>query len=166
MEANIELKGMASNTGGVSVETNQFGQVPSILLNTEKPKDPLQDFEKIMENQRDVRDEECEEVWCDKENEVASETLQLKGKEFSDVSKNLVDETENILVENRLLEDLAMVYSSDPEKEELTGSRGKEKAYDFKGADRSVAYKLKNISSDKTVRKSQRVHTRTQKLNL
>ncbi|KAL5975002.1 hypothetical protein ACLOJK_031678 [Asimina triloba] len=99
----------------------------------------------------DCRDEDCEKVCCDKENEVASETLQLNGKEFFDVPKNLVDETKNILVENRLQGNLAMGYSSDQEEGELTGSMGKEKAYDAEGADRSVAGKSKNMSSDKTV---------------
>ncbi|KAL5997658.1 hypothetical protein ACLOJK_008588 [Asimina triloba] len=37
--------------------------------------DPRQDFVKIRDNQKDFRDEEYEEVWCDKENEVGLETL-------------------------------------------------------------------------------------------
>ncbi|KAL5973702.1 hypothetical protein ACLOJK_030358 [Asimina triloba] len=61
-----------------------------------------------LHNQKDVRDEEYEEVWYDKENDVVSETLQLKGKEFFDVPKNLVNETDDIIVENRLLGNLAM----------------------------------------------------------
>ncbi|KAL5981088.1 hypothetical protein ACLOJK_029008 [Asimina triloba] len=89
----------------------------------------------------DCRDEDCEEVCCDKENEVASETLQLKGKEFPYVPKNLVDEMKNILVENQLQGNLAMGYSSDPEEGELIRSMGKEKAYDSEEVDRSVADK-------------------------
>ncbi|KAL5980765.1 hypothetical protein ACLOJK_028675 [Asimina triloba] len=116
MEANMEVPGMTSNIGGETVETNQFGQVPSILSNTEKPMDPLQDLVKRMENQKDINNEECEEVWCDKENEVASETMQLKGKEFSDMPKNLVDETENVLGKNRMQGDSTMRYFSDQEE--------------------------------------------------
>ncbi|KAL6003492.1 hypothetical protein ACLOJK_023723 [Asimina triloba] len=147
-----------SNIEGESAETNQFGQVPSFLLNSELPKDPLQDVVHILENQKDVSDEECEEVWCDKENKVASESIQLKGKQLSDLPKNLVDEMENVLAENKMQRDLAMGYCSSQEEGEVIGSRGNQKTYDSEGVNRSDVGKCKKFTSDKTVRKSRRVH--------
>ncbi|KAL5999392.1 hypothetical protein ACLOJK_040852 [Asimina triloba] len=158
--------GMISNIEGEFTEMNQSGQVLSFLLNTETPKDPLQDLVHILENENDVSEEECDEVWWDKENEVALEFLQLKGKESSELPKNLIDEMENVLAENRLSDDSTMGYCSSQEKGEVIGSRGKENAYDSEGANRLDAGKYKKITSDKTVRKSQWVHIRTQKLNL
>ncbi|KAL5979501.1 hypothetical protein ACLOJK_019405 [Asimina triloba] len=63
--------GMISNIEGESAEMNQSGYVPSFLLNTEMLKDPLQDLVHILENEKDVSEEECDEVCSDKENEVA-----------------------------------------------------------------------------------------------
>ncbi|KAL5980713.1 hypothetical protein ACLOJK_028622 [Asimina triloba] len=130
------------------------------------PKDPLQDLVHILENKKDVSEEECDEVCCDKENEVASEVMQLKDKESSESTKNLADEMENVLAENRLPGNSSMGYCLSQEEGEVLVSRGKEKAYDSEGANRSDAGKCKKITSDKTVRKSKRFHTRTQKLNL
>ncbi|KAL6009563.1 hypothetical protein ACLOJK_022793 [Asimina triloba] len=155
MEANIASLGeRLQNMEGESAETNQSGQVPSFLLNTEMSKDPLQDLVYILENENDVSEEECDEVWCDKENEVALEFMQLKDKESSELPKNLVDEMKNILAENRLLWDFTMGYCSSQEEGEVIVSRGKEKAYDSEGANRSDVGKCKKITSDKTVRKS------------
>ncbi|KAL5983360.1 hypothetical protein ACLOJK_017444 [Asimina triloba] len=81
--------GMISNIGGESAETNQSRQVQSFLLNTEMPKD--------LENEKDVSEEECDGVWCDKENEEALEFMQLKVKESSELPKNRVDEMEIVL---------------------------------------------------------------------
>ncbi|KAL6003512.1 hypothetical protein ACLOJK_023743 [Asimina triloba] len=158
MEANIASRGMISNIEGESAETNQSGQVRSFLLNTEMPKD--------LENEKDVSEEECDGVWCDKEKEEALEFMQLKGKESSELPKNRVDEMEFVLAENRLPGDCTMGYCSSQEEGEVLGSRGNEKTYDTEGANRSDAGKYKKITSDKMVRKSRRVHTRTQKLNL
>ncbi|KAL5984754.1 hypothetical protein ACLOJK_041376 [Asimina triloba] len=149
---------MISNIEGESAETNQSGQVPSSLLNIEMPKD--------LENEKDVSEEECDEVWCDKENEEALEFMQLKGKESSELPKNRVDEMKNVLAKNRLPGDSTMGYCSSQEEGEILVSRGKENVYDSEGANRSDARKYEKITSDKTVRKSRRVHTRTQKLNL
>ncbi|KAL6003041.1 hypothetical protein ACLOJK_023264 [Asimina triloba] len=149
----FDIKGCSSGTkDDKEMEANiaSLGerlQVPSFLLNTEMPKDPLKDLMHILENEKDVSEEERDEVCRDKENEVASEFMQLKGKESSELPKNLIDEMEN-------------------EEGEVLVSRGKKKAYDSEGANRSDARKYKKITSDKTVRKSQRIHTRTQKLNL
>lgn len=58
-----------------------------------------------------------------------------------------------------------MGYSSEREEGELTSLRGKERAYDSEGNGNSILNPLNNIL-DKTVRKSQQVHTHAQKLNL
>lgn len=125
---------------------------------------PSPGLKKIAENQNDVSDEECEEVWCDKENEEDLELVQMQDKELSGVPRTLVAEMANVISDNRLQGELAMGYSSEHEDGEITGLRGQEKAYDSEGADRSDTERLK-ITLDKTVRKSQRVHTRSQKLN-
>ncbi|KAL5978325.1 hypothetical protein ACLOJK_029442 [Asimina triloba] len=121
---------------------------------------------KDLENEKDVSEEECDVVWCDKENEEALEFMQLKGKESFELPKNRVDEMKIVLVENRLLGDSTMGYCLSQEEGEVLVSRGNEKAYDSEGANRSDAGKYKKITSNKMVRKSRRVHTRTQKLNL
>ncbi|KAL6003042.1 hypothetical protein ACLOJK_023265 [Asimina triloba] len=100
MEANIASLGIILNIEVESAEMNQSGQVPSFLLNTEMPKDPLKDLMHILENEKDVSEEERDEVCRDKENEVASEFMQLKGKESSELPKNLIDEMENVLAKN------------------------------------------------------------------
>ncbi|KAL5972387.1 hypothetical protein ACLOJK_041641, partial [Asimina triloba] len=135
---------MRSNIEGESAETNQSGQVRSFLLNTEMPK--------VLKNEKEVSEEECDGVWCDKEKEEALELMQLKGKESFELSKNRVDEMEIILAENRLPGDSTMGYCSSQEEGEVLGSRGNEKAYDSEGANRSDAGKYKKITSDKMVR--------------
>ncbi|KAL5976297.1 hypothetical protein ACLOJK_020627 [Asimina triloba] len=141
-------EGMISNIEGQSAESNQSGQVPSFLQNTEMPKD--------LENEKDVSEEECDGVWCDKENEEALKFMKPKGKESSELPKNRVDELEIILAENRLPGDSTMRYYSSQEEGEVLVSRGKEKAYDSKGANRSDPGKYKKITSNKMVRKSRR----------
>ncbi|KAL5983438.1 hypothetical protein ACLOJK_017523 [Asimina triloba] len=150
--------GMISNIEGEYAGTNQSGQVRSFLLNTEMPKD--------LENEKDVSEEECDGVWCEKEKEEALEFMQLKGKESSELSKHRVVEMEIVLAENKLPGDSTMGYCLSQEEGEVLGSRGNEKAYDSEGANRSDAGKYKKITSDKIVRKSRQVHTRTQKPNL
>ncbi|KAL6012688.1 hypothetical protein ACLOJK_003177 [Asimina triloba] len=134
--------------------------------NTTSLSERPQDLVHILENEKDVSEEECDEVCCDKGNEVASKFMQLKDKESSESTKNLTDEMENVLAEHRLSGDSSMGYCSSQEEGEVLVLRGKEKAYDSEGANRSDAGKCKKITSDKTVRKSKRFHTRTQKLNL
>ncbi|KAL5984836.1 hypothetical protein ACLOJK_038672, partial [Asimina triloba] len=65
-----------------------------------------------LENEKDVSEEECDGVWCDKENEEALEFMQLKGKESSELPKNRVDDLEIVLAENRLPGDSTMGYCS------------------------------------------------------
>ncbi|KAL5974867.1 hypothetical protein ACLOJK_031540 [Asimina triloba] len=91
-------------------------------------------MQKDLYNEKDVSEEECDGVWCDKENEEALEFMQLKGKESSELPKNRADELEIVLVENRLPGDSTMGYCSSQEEGEILVSRGKEKAYDSKGA--------------------------------
>ncbi|KAL6012997.1 hypothetical protein ACLOJK_003487 [Asimina triloba] len=119
---------MISNIEGESAKTNQSGQ----------------DLVYILENEKDVSEEEYDEI---------------KGKESSELPKNLVNEMENVLAENRLSGDSTMGYCSSQEEGEVLVLRDKEKAYGSEGANRSDAGKCKKITSDKTVRKSQRVHT-------
>ncbi|KAL5986807.1 hypothetical protein ACLOJK_015141, partial [Asimina triloba] len=71
-----------------------------------------------LENEKDISEEECDGVWCDKENEEALEFMQLKGKESSKWLKNRVDEMEIILAENRLPGDSTMGYCSSQEEGE------------------------------------------------
>lgn len=116
---NIITAGMTSNIEGESMKINQSGAVPSILMSAEMLKDPLQDSTKIADNQNDVSDEECEEVWCDKENDEDLEIVQMQDKEFLDVPTTLVAKMVNINYDNRLQGELAMGYSLERDDGEI-----------------------------------------------
>lgn len=58
-------------------------------------------------------------------------------------------------------EELVLGYSLDREEGEIIGLKGKEKTYDSDGVVISVTEK--NNNRDKTVKKSQRLHTHSQK---
>lgn len=146
-------EGMAVNCAGDSTDIEKSRQGPNTLL-LESSKYIHQGFVKIMENQEDDSDEECEEVSYDKVNEVGSETLHLREGESSVVPNSLVDDIENALDESGMQGEVKRGYCSDLEKGDLPGSRGKDKAYDSEGADRLDA-RLLTIRLDK----SQRVHT-------
>ncbi|KAL5972717.1 eukaryotic peptide chain release factor subunit [Asimina triloba] len=118
------------------IERLQSRHFISIYQEDKDPNDVLLEFAKIdfnilqalhkKELNEITKDEDCEKVCCDKVTKVASETLQLIGKEFPDVPKNLIDETENILVENRLQGNLVMRYFSDPEENSFRDKSGGE----------------------------------------
>lgn len=61
--------------------------------------------------------------------------------------------------------EMAMGYSSEREEGEILALKGKEKMYD---SDRgqTMKHEAKNVTWEKTVRKSLRVHARLQKLNI
>lgn len=77
--------GKTSNIEGGTVNPNESKMVLSIIMSVELPKIPLQDLGKIPDNQNGVSDEECEEFWCDKENEEDLELVQRQDKEVPDV---------------------------------------------------------------------------------
>lgn len=121
----------------------------------------------LVDTQNNDSEEECEEIISDKENAVDPKTVQLRAVAFPDVQRNLGAEEENVITKNCLQavhhSCLGLLFGM--EEGELTGLRGKERAYDSEGNRKLVPEPLNNIL-DKTVRKSQRVHTRAQNLNL
>lgn len=59
----------------------------------------------------------------------------------------------------------AMGYLSEREEGEISVLKGKEKMYDS-DIGQTMKHEVENVTREKTVRKSLRVHTRLQKLNL
>ncbi|KAL6003473.1 hypothetical protein ACLOJK_023703 [Asimina triloba] len=109
-------------------------------------------------------DEECEEVWHGDEPE-------LQGSAQADkVQTTRLDEEENNdrLGNGSPQGEVMIGYSSEREKGEITVLLGKEKLYDTDGERRSTAAKVTKSDAyeENSVRKSLRVHTRVQKLNL
>ncbi|KAL5998753.1 hypothetical protein ACLOJK_009700 [Asimina triloba] len=112
----------------------------------------------------DNSDEECEEVCHDDE-------PGLRRRAQADrVQTTVLEEEEN---NNRLGNgspqgEVTKGYSSEREEGEITVLLGKEKMYDTDGERQSTAEKVTKSGAyeEKSVRKSQRVHIRAQKLNL
>ncbi|KAL5972808.1 hypothetical protein ACLOJK_039614 [Asimina triloba] len=133
---------------GKHVKVTECGQHVQAVI----PRDP------------DNSDEECEEVWHDDEPE-------LKGSAQADkVQTTGLDEEENNdhLGSGRPQGEDTTGYSSEREEGEITVLLGKEKLYDTDGERRSTTVKVTKSDAyeEKSVRKSLRVHTRVQKLNL
>ncbi|KAL5992197.1 hypothetical protein ACLOJK_013112 [Asimina triloba] len=112
----------------------------------------------------DNSDEECEEVCYDDESGLQ------RSAQADRVQTTVLEEEEN---NNRLGNDspqgeVTKGYSSEREEEEITVLLGKEKMYDTDGERQSTAEKVTKSGAyeEKSVRKSQRVHIRAQKLNL
>ncbi|KAL5982678.1 hypothetical protein ACLOJK_016754 [Asimina triloba] len=109
-------------------------------------------------------DEECEEVCYDNESGLK------RSAQADRVQTTVLEEEEN---NNRLGNDspqgeVTKGYFSEREKGEITVLLGKEKMYDTDGERQSTAEKVTKSGAyeEKSVRKSQRVHIRAQKLNL
>ncbi|KAK0589285.1 hypothetical protein LWI29_012121 [Acer saccharum] len=118
------------------------------------------------DNQNNFEDsnEECEEVWGDEELEVVQETVQTRIEKSPVLPGTPIPKPDADDYVGGQKGDLALVCYSDREEGEITGLKGKEKAYDSDGVVPSDLEKTNN--GVRTVRKSQRVHTRAQKLNL
>ncbi|KAL6006032.1 hypothetical protein ACLOJK_040077 [Asimina triloba] len=108
--------------------------------------------------------EECKEVCHDDEYGLQ------RSAQVDRVQTTVLEEEEN---NNRLGNDsphgeVTKGYSSEREEGEITVLLGKEKMYDTDGERQSTAEKVTKSGAyeEKSVRKSQRVHIRAQKLNL
>ncbi|KAK1578171.1 hypothetical protein Q3G72_028139 [Acer saccharum] len=117
-----------------------------------------------VENQKEDSNEECEEVWGDEELEVVQETVQTQIEKSPVLPGTPIPKPDADDYIGGQKGDLALVCYSDREEREITVLKGKEKAYDSDGVVPSDLEKINN--GVRTVRKSQRVHTQAQKLNL
>ncbi|KAL5997602.1 hypothetical protein ACLOJK_008532 [Asimina triloba] len=117
-----------------------------------------QGLKKSADIQQEDSDRECEEVSCNEDVEVVLETNQT----WMPVEKSpLVSRTP---VSGNQIGDLASGFYSNREEGEISGLKGKDKAYDSDGD----AYPEfgKKYNEDRIVRRSKRAHIRSQKLNL
>ncbi|KAL6012411.1 hypothetical protein ACLOJK_002898 [Asimina triloba] len=118
----------------------------------------IQGLKNYADNQLEDSDKECEEVCCDEDLEVVPETAQT----WTYVEKSPLSSRMPVL--GKQIGKLASGSYSDQEKGEITGLKGKGRAYDSDGDVHSEFGK--NFTEDVIVRRSKRVPTRSQKLNL
>lgn len=98
-------------------------------------------------------DEECEEVWCDEYRPLREIMSQVRVENIEEMHTGAC------------LGDLALECASEREEGEIPTLMGKEKLYESDVEHSSISRNSKRIE-ELSVRKSQRVHTRSQKLNL
>ncbi|KAL5977670.1 hypothetical protein ACLOJK_039198 [Asimina triloba] len=144
----INSADMIQHRRGKQVKETECGQHVQPVI----PRDP------------DNSDEECEEVWHGDE-------PQLQGSAQADrLQTTGLDEEENNdrLGNGSPQGEVTTGYSLEQEEGEITVLLGKENLYDTDGERRSTAAKVKKSDAyeENSVRKSLRVHTRVQKLNL
>ncbi|KAL5974752.1 hypothetical protein ACLOJK_031423 [Asimina triloba] len=118
----------------------------------------IQGLKNSADIQQEDSDKECEKVCCNEDVEVVTETNQT----WMPVEKSpLVSRTPVSGIQKG---DLASGFYSDREEGEISGLKGKDKAYDSDGDAYSELEKKYN--EDRIVRRSKRAHIRSQKLNL
>ncbi|KAL5984719.1 hypothetical protein ACLOJK_041341 [Asimina triloba] len=118
----------------------------------------IQGLKNCADNQLEDSDKECEEVCCDEDLEVVPETAQT----WTYVEKSPLSSRSPVL--GKQIGELASGSYSDQEEGEITELKGKGRAYDSDGDVHSEFEK--KINEDVIVRRSKRVPTRSQKLNL
>ncbi|KAL5999560.1 hypothetical protein ACLOJK_037845 [Asimina triloba] len=127
---------------------------PVAMIETES----IQGLKNCADNQLEDSDKECEEVCCDEDLEVVPETAQT----WTYVEKSPLSSRTPFL--GKQIGELASGSYSDQEEGEITELKGKGRAYDSDG---NVHSELgKKFNGDGIVRRSKRVPTRSQKLNL
>lgn len=160
-EVGVEAaENVVENPGLVGSNANTMGdQVGETVVGENQVSDqdaPFGDGKQVVSN-----DEECEEVWHNEEL-VAAQSIEVKERKETGVLSKTPNK-ERLIGKHQ--GELALGYSSDQEEGEIPLILGKEKVYESDGDVRFDARKT-ILVEDKVVRKSQRVHTRSQKLNL